>query len=489
MRCGEDAEVVRLFLPMGASKQAMPSVFPLLLAASLVLAPSMGLAQALSPSTAIEHVRLVDGTGRAAQNDVTVILQGPRIQAIRPGTPPLTALPPGTVVVDAHGETMIPGLINAHGHLAQVDGTRQSSTYYTEPHVLAELRQYEHYGVLDMLALGLNRDLVYQIRTQQQAGNLDGASVFVADRGIGVSGGSPPGPHADDQVYLPKTADEARRNVDEAAARETNYIKVWVDDLYGKAPKMQPAVYAAVIDEAHKHHIPVAAHVYALADAKSLVDAGVDVLAHSVRDQRVDRELITAMKRQGTYYIPTLTVDESAFVFADHPELLNDPFVERASTPAELDKLRSDAHRKSVRDDPQTAQHRKDFAMAKTNLLLMYSAGVRVAFGTDSGANPVRLPGYAEHRELQLMVSAGLTPMQALHCATATNAKLLGIDQQSGTLTPGMKADFLLLERDPLSDIGNTQRILSIWHNGTKGDPWVTPAQEDAAKSTAAVRK
>ncbi len=448
--------------------------------ALLSVAPCL-FAQATPAFTAIEHVRLIDGTGGPPRTDVTVIVEGTQIQSIRAAAPNAPALPPGARVIDAHGETMMPGLINAHGHLALVNGTANSAAFYTEPHVLAELRQYEHYGVVDMLSLGLNRDLVYAIRTQQAAGNLDGATVFVADRGIGVPGGAPPVPHAADQLYQPKTPDEARRDVDEAAARHTNFIKVWVDDMHGTLPKMQPSIYTAVIDEAHKQHIPVAAHVYALADAKALVTAGVDVLAHSVRDQRVDRALIVAMKKQGTFYIPTLTVDESFFVFADHPELLNDPFLVRATSPQELAKLRSDAYRKSVAADPQTEQHRKDFAMAKTNLKLMYAAGVRVGFGTDSGANPVRLPGYAEHRELQLMVEAGLTPLEAIRCATATNARLLGIDHVTGTLALGMRADFLLLDRDPAVDIANTRRMVSIWHNGFAGTPWVTVAQPTPA--------
>ncbi len=453
---------------------------PAVIAWLLLSSPCL-LAQAAPAFTAIEHVRLIDGSGAAPRTDVTVMIEGSQIQSIRAAAPAEAALPPGAKVIDAHGETMMPGLINAHGHLALVNGSQNSGTFYTAPHVLAELRQYEHYGVVDMLSLGLNRDLVYRIRAQQAAGNLDGATVFVADRGIGVPGGAPPIAHAADQLYQPKTPEEARGDVDAAAGRHTNFIKVWIDDMHGKLPKMQPAIYTAVIDEAHKQHVPVAAHVYALADAKALVAAGVDVLAHSVRDQRVDRELIVMMKKQGTFYIPTLTVDESFFAFADHPELLSDPFLMHATSPQELAKLRSDAYRSSVEADPETAQHRRDFAMAKTNLKLMYAAGVRVGFGTDSGANPVRLPGYAEHRELQLMVEAGLTPLQAIRCATATNAKLLGIDHETGTLAPGMRGDFLLLDRDPAHDIANTRGMVSIWHNGFAGSPWVTVAQQDAA--------
>jgi imidazolonepropionase-like amidohydrolase len=473
---------------MSIVSKNLPAALCLCCFGGFILSSLAVFATAQSQFTAIEHVRLIDGSGKPPRTDMTVMLNGPLIQSIRPAPPAPGAMPPGTRVVDAHGETMIPGLINAHGHLALVNGAANSATYYTEPHVMAELRQYEHYGVLDMLSLGLNRDLVYAIRAQQIAGNLDGAAVFVADRGIGVPKGAPLIPHAADQLYQPTTPEEARTDVDAAAGRHANFIKVWVDDAHGTLPKMSPAIYTAVIDEAHKNHIPVAAHVYALADAKALVAAGVDVLAHSIRDQRVDSALIEAMKKNGTYLIPTLTVDESFFVFSDHPELLNDPFLIHATSPAELAKLRSPAYRASVEADPATAQHRRDFAMAKTNLKLMYAAGVRVGFGTDSGANPVRIPGYAEHRELQLMVDAGLTPLEAIGCATAMNARLLGIEHQTGTLAPGMRADFLLLAGDPATDIAKTREMVSIWHNGYGGSPMVSVAQQQQAAATTAVK-
>jgi len=423
----------------------------------------------MAQQTTITHVRVIEGTGKPPLENQRVVIGNGKILSIGPASqlPP----PPGQVV-DGSGKTLIPGLINAHGHLALVDGTKNSGDYYTEPHVLAELRQYESYGVLDMLSLGLNRDLIYGIRAEQRQGQLDGATVFVADRGIGVPGGAPPLAHQPDQLYQPKTPEEARQDVREAAGRNTDFIKIWVDDMHGTKPKMETAVYQAVIDEAHKHHIKVAAHVYTLADAKQLVADGIDVLAHSVRDTTVDQQLLAAMKAHGVYYIPTLTVDESFFVFAEHPEILRDPFFEKA-VPADLLAMLSDkAYKQKVESDPQTAQHRKDLANAEKNLKLAYDAGVKVAFGTDSGAMPTRVPGYAEHRELELMVAAGLTPLEAIGCATRTNAELLGIANRTGTIEAGKQADMILLDGNPLDDIRNTQKIAVIWHNGQR----VTPA-------------
>jgi imidazolonepropionase-like amidohydrolase len=421
--------------------------------------------------TEIRHVRLIDGTGRPPLEDATITVEGGKIVGIGPSRAAEMHAP--AHVINGRGMTVMPGIINAHGHLALVDGTQNSATYYTRDHVMAELRQYERYGVTTMLSLGLNRDLIYEIRADQQAGRLDGATVLVADRGNGVLNGMPPIPHAPDQLYTPTTPEEARKDVDEAVGRQTNFIKIWVDTLYGTKPKMDPLIAQAILDEAHAHHTPVAAHEFTLPDAKWLVNAGVDVLAHSVRNEVIDAEFIHLMQQHGTYYIPTLTVDNSAFVYADHPEYLQTAFFRNAVPPPVYVMLTSPTYREKVESDPLTARHRNDFANDEKNLKLAEDAGLKVAFGTDSGANPFRIPGFAEHNELALMVAAGLTPMQAIHAATGTNAQMLGIADRTGTLVVGHQADLLLLAGNPLDDIHNTRRIVKIWHNGLEIQPAV----------------
>ena len=420
--------------------------------------------------TALTHVRVIDGTGRPPLEDATVVIQGDHILAIHAGA---GALPSGARVLDLHGDTVMPGLINAHGHLALVRDGQNSATAYTAENVLAELRQYESYGVTSMLSLGVNRDLLYAIRQQQRQGKLDGATVFTADRGIGVPDAAPPLPAAPDQIYRPATAEEARAAVDALAKRHADIVKIWVDSLGGTKPAMSPEIYRAVIAEAHKHHLRVAAHVYYLADAKSLVNEGVDVLAHSVRDKPVDQELISAIKKRGVWYIPTLTVDESFYIYAEHPGFMQINFFKEAVSPVLLTQLTSDAYSKKVSEDPKTAQHKADFAMDQQNLKTLYDAGVLVGFGTDSGAMPTRIPGFSEHRELEDMVHAGLTPMQAIVCATSSNATLLGIGATRGTLRPGKRADLIVLAANPLDDITNTRSIVTIFHDGRTVAPRV----------------
>jgi imidazolonepropionase-like amidohydrolase len=438
--------------------------------ASLLAVPLLAAAASNQPVTALTHVRVIDGTGAKPLEDATIVIQGNHIAAVQSAS---VAVPAGAKVLDLHGDTVIPGLINAHGHLALIADGQNSPTSYTEENVLAELRQYESYGITTMLSLGLNRDLLYSIRQQQHQGKLDGATVLTADRGIGVPNAAPGLPAAPDQLYRPANAAEAQAAVDAMAKRHADIVKVWVDSVGGTKPEMSPEIYRAVIAEAHKHHLHVAAHVYYLADAKALVNAGVDVLAHSVRDRPVDQELIDAMKRRGVRYIPTFTVDESFYIYAERPGFMQLDFFKDALPPQVLATLTSDAYVQKTNADPKTAQHKADFAMDGQNMKTLYDAGIHIGFGTDSGAYANRIPGFSEHRELEDMVHAGLTPMQALVCATSGNAALLGIAEMRGTLRAGKRADLVVLAANPLDDITNTRSIVTIFHDGRTVKPRV----------------
>jgi imidazolonepropionase-like amidohydrolase len=228
---------------------------------------------------------------------------------------------------------------------------------------------------------------------------------------------------------------------------------------------MRPEICKAVIDEAHKQHVRVAAHVYALSDAKQLVADGVDVLAHSVRDQAVDDAFVQAMKEHKVWYVPTFTVDESFFVYAGRPEFMQAKFFREAAGPKLMAKFDAPGYAEKVNEDPQKAQHKKDFEIGQQNLKKLFDGGVNVGFGTDSGALPGRIPGFAEHHEPELMVEAGLTPMQAITAATGENAKLLHVADR-GTIAVGKRADLLVLDGDPLIDIRNTQKIFAVYHDG-----------------------
>jgi imidazolonepropionase-like amidohydrolase len=330
-----------------------------------------------------------------------------------------------------------------------------------------------------VMSLGCNSDALYAWREEQRQGRMGGADIFTADRGLGVTGGAPPFP-IPGQIYRPANPDEARAAVREMAARHPDLLKLWLDDLFGSAPKMEPEIYKAAvaeahaaIDEAHRHGFRMAAHVFYLGDAKALLAAGVDVIAHSVRDQPVDEEFISAMKARHVPYVATLSLDESQFIYAEHPAWMDTPFFIAAVAPELLAKWRTPEYAEKMRANPATAKNKAAFAMGLRNVKALREAGVTLSFGTDSGAMPTRLAGFGEHRELQLLVEAGLTPMEAIVCATHNAAETIGDGEHRGTLTTGKRADFVVLGANPLDDIHNTTKIEAIWHGGRKVSPAV----------------
>jgi imidazolonepropionase-like amidohydrolase len=430
------------------------------------------LAQA-APAVVLEGARLIDGTGGPVRDNAALVIEGDKITAV--GTAGKLARPKGARVIDVRGRTIMPGLISAHSHVGLVAGTTNRADAYTREAVQNAVVLYEQYGVTSFVSLGLNRDLVFELRDQQKQGKFPGASIFTAGRGIGAPDGTPPQPVAPDQIYRPTSVEQARADVRELAGHHVDIVKIWVDDNFGKFAKMPPDVYGAVIDECHKQKLRVAAHVFYLADAKALVAAGVDVLAHSVRDLPVDKDLIQALKSRGVFYIPTLNVDESFFLLAEQPEVMGDEFFTHAVSPELLQMFQSKAFRDKVAANPNMPKAKAAFAVASNNLKTLQDAGVQVAFGTDSGALPERIPGWAEHHELELMVRAGLTPMQAIVAATQKSAALIKASDR-GTLEAGKRADFLVLAADPTADIRNTRQLVTVWHGGREIQPRVPAA-------------
>ena len=433
---------------------------------TLAIAFAATVAAAQQP-TILRNATLIDGTGSPAREHVDITLRAGLIESIAPTS---QAKPTDATIVDCSGKTIIPGLISAHSHLGVLaNNAEPSDKAYNLPNVTAALNQFERFGVTTILSLGLNRDLGYDLRAEQRAGKLGGATILTAGQGIGVPKGAPPLAVAFDQVDRPDTAEEARQDVDTFAAHHADIVKIWVDPLHGKSPEMTPSIYAAAIDQAHKDHLHIAAHEYALEDARQLVNDGVDVLAHSVRDQPVDDAFIRAMLQHHTWYIPTLAIDESFYLYASDPTILQSEFFRQAAGAQLLAKLQAPAYASNIHTDPTTAQHQQDEAMARRNIKTLYDAGVQIAFGTDSGAAPGRIPGFSEHRELEDLVASGLTPLQAITIATGNTGQLIHTLDPTlnvGLISPGYSADLLILSANPLTDILNTRRIAAVYHHG-----------------------
>ena len=381
---------------------------------------------------AFTGLTLIDGTDRPPVANATILVRDGKVVAA--GTANSVTIPPGAERIALDGKFVMPGLINAHGH---VDS-------------LPDLRTYAVYGVTTVFSLGSEPTEVFAARAEQTSPTLDRARVFVA------------GP-----VLTPRTPDEARSQVADIAARKADIVKIRVDDNLGTAQKMPPEIYRVVIDEAHKLGLRVAAHLFYLADAKSLLDAKVDLIAHSVRDADVDATLLSSLKASGVCYVPTLMREVSTFVYESTPDFFSDPLFVAHANPEWVAAGRDTARQRSVRASASAQRYKVALEVASRNVKKLADGGVKIAMGTDTGPTG-RFQGYFELMELELMARAGLTPKQVLASATRDAARCLKLDRDLGTLEPGKWADFIALDANPFTSISNVRRISSVWIAGNK---------------------
>jgi imidazolonepropionase-like amidohydrolase len=415
--------------------------------------------------TVLKNVTVIDGEGHQAQRSRIVVIKGDRIQSIADAT---ARIPSHAKIVDMNGKTIMPLIINTHGHVGLTKGTTQSADNQTEENFRHQLLRYEQYGVGAVLSMGTDGKRFADLRAESRSGALPGAMLFTGGIGLGVKDAVPPLSMGFTGVFRPATPAEAREDVAQQASLKPDVLKMWVDDFYGQFTPMKPEIYKAIIDEAHKRELRVAVHVYHLEDARNLINAGVDIIAHSVRDGEIDDALLAQMKKQHVVYIPTLSLDDFAIAYQNSPSWINDQFFRAALDPGVLEMINTPKYNEQVRANKVTAIEAGALPIAMKNLKRVYDSGVLVSLGTDSGASPVRAQGFAEHMELVLMVQAGLTPLQAIEVATRNGAEVLRIADQCGTLSRGKKASFIVLEKDPSLDIHNTQTIKAIWKDGKK---------------------
>jgi imidazolonepropionase-like amidohydrolase len=402
---------------------------------------------ASAQTTALVGGRVIDGTGKVIDN-ATVVITGNKITAVGPAS---TSVPAGATRVDVKGKTLLPGLINAHGHVGNTVGLRADpQNGHSRENLTRQLRTYAQYGVTTVFSLGDDQETSFALR---DAAATDRARLFVA------------GP-----VVTGATAEEARAMVAKVAAMKPDLIKIRVDDNLGTSRKMPEAAWRAVIEEAHARKLPVAVHIYWLADAKATLLAGADMIAHSVRDTAIDEEFVNALKSRDVCYSPTLTREISTFIYDAAPAWVDDPFFVKGvdrDIPAQLkDPKRHEQVRNSA-GWKAGQQYKAGLEVAKRNLKALVDKGVRIAFGTDTGP-PARFQGFFEHLELEMMVEAGLTPMQALVSATGDAARCHRRAGEFGTLAPGAAADLLILGANPLDNIRNTRSIEQVWIAGRK---------------------
>jgi len=375
--------------------------------------------------TAFEGARLIVGDGGVIEN-ATLVVDGTKIA--QAGGANDVRVPAGATRVNLAGKTVMPMIIDTHVHLSR---TREA--------LIQDLKLRAYYGVGAVLSMGTDPYELLDIRTQA----IPGAARFLsAGRGITM----PEPGRTTAPLWITNEA-EGRKAVQEIAEHKADVVKIWVDTRDGKYKKLTPEIYAAIIDEAHKRGLRVSAHIFDLEDAKGLIRAGIDALAHGVRDKDIDDDLVA--------------------MFKQHPNLVLTPNLPDRGVKVDLSWLQAGlpagevAKLESVNYDRPTAQF--FYGIQARNLAKLNAAGVRITLGTD-GNRP-----WGPHEEMLDMVLAGMTPMEVIVAATRNSAEFLRL-ADAGTLQAGKSADFIVLDANPLDDITNTRRISAVILRGAAVD-------------------
>ncbi len=417
-------------------------------------------------TTLYEGARLIAGDGSAPIENSAFLVVGNRIAQL--GRKGEIAAPAVATRVDLSGKTVIPGIVDAHGHpgfLDMVSG-KMSKDNFTRENYIDHLQRYAYHGVVAVISTGTDfGELAFKLREEQIP---NAARILTVGRGLAFPGSRPADRSRNDVPFAVTSAEEARAAVRDLALFKPDFVKIWVDDRNGRAKKLTPEMFAAAADEAKKLGLRPMAHVFDLADAKLLIKAGVEGFMHSVRDQEVDDEYVRLAKEHDIWITPNLGgINRASLIHANgRPDWIDEPLVRETIAPTlirEREKLYEE--RKQRKEAPST--YGRVFDIVNTRKL--HAAGVREVLGGDSAGDANRWLGIHSLVEFENMVAAGFTPMEMILAATRDSARALRLPDL-GTIAPGKSADFVVLDANPLDNVANVRKIAAVYIRGTAVD-------------------
>jgi imidazolonepropionase-like amidohydrolase len=444
--------------------------------AALGLAAAMQAAPAAAENLVIEHVTVVDGTGRPAQSDMSVVVEGDRFTRIVPSS----AL--GNVSgrrIDGRGKFLMPGLIDVHIHLrgARGEGARMvgiakpGAAAPTAPIVkagpaainregaLGALAGFIYSGVTSVYDAGNDPKLILPLRAEERAGKIASPRIFATGNLITTPGG-----HGGEMAITVESWPQAKAALDRhIAEQQPDMVKLTYDEHgWGSRPQiplLPPELMQEIVKYYNQHGIRSTVHTSNENRSIEAIYAGVDTLAHPVIQGPVSDEFVRLMGAKKTPFASTLTIGEGYSRLVEHPEFLDQPLYQAALTPAEIADLRAKTL-PQWRERPWTWWMKLMTPIAQENIRKIDAAGGVVAVGSDQSLGP------ATHREMELLQAAGIAPLEVIRAATLNGARFLGKEDQLGSIEPGKLADAVLLNADPGRDVNNAKQIALVIKGG-----------------------
>ena len=433
----------------------------LLCVASLFLAAIFSADVRGQTVTVYEGARLITGDGSAPIENSAFVVQNNRFTAV--GRRGAVAVPNGAARVDLSGKTVIPGLVDAHSHIGYMKNLTSGPQNYTRENILDHMYRFAYYGVVASMPYGTDFGaLPYQMREDTLAGKYPGAARFLTTgRGLAPPDEISPNNMRHSAILITSEAD-IKIAIEELSSHDVPMMKTWVDSRGGTVRKFPPAIYSAIIAEAHKADIKVVVHATGLEDVKGLLRANVDGLAHMVSD--TDDELMALLKTRPNVFFTLALGGPRRVSYAPWLNPVH-PLVAETVSPEQIKRLRD---RLAATKADDLAKAREDWNKLARGVARFAAAGVRIGVGTDGGGQlGDQFVGWTMHTEMENMVAAGMTPAQVLVSATKVSASIVGVDDIGG-VAPGKSADFVVLDANPLDDITNTRRINRVFMRGAE---------------------
>jgi imidazolonepropionase-like amidohydrolase len=398
---------------------------------------------------ALTNVRLIDGTGHDPSGNMAIIIDGNRIKNV--GL--VTSYPDNTNVVDLRGLTVMPGLIDCHLHLGgltidqpgkaigKVSFIDMASFFWDY------LRNYAHRrrlaienGVTTIRSAGDHYPHIIRLRDKIAAGKLSGPRIFAPGPIITAPGGHPAGTIYKGNRYIVENAVRQIADVNTAREEVRRLVEGGVDcikaiysdinpvDITHKVPRLSLDILEALADETHRHNLRLMVHTGTPQESMDAIRAGADSIEHGIlpgaNSFDFNDDLIKMMLDKGIFFVPTLSI----------------AWANKNAYPAVFTGL-------------------------KRTFKKLHDAGVNIAAGTDSGTPGVVI-GKGLHKELEIMVEAGISPMEAIIAATRNAADNVAKASELGTIESGKLADVIAVSGDPLKDISNTREIKLVMRQG-----------------------